>query len=177
MKLIFLHGAPASGKYTIAKELEAKIGCGVFHNHLTMDVAKQFFEFGTKYFWELVKELRYSCIKLASKHSSKTVVYTSCYSHPEDLEFFELLENMILQEGGQLLPIYLSCDFEELERRVNNLSRIEMGKITTIEGLRKSLSRWNCIPIPRDNCLVILTDKKTPSQCSQEIIDKLYLTA
>ena len=175
MKLIFLHGPPAAGKYTIAKELERKIGCGVFHNHLTMEIAKQFFEFGTEHFWQLVKQLRYSCTKSAAKHSSKTVVYTACYSHPQDLEFFEVLESLVLQSGGEVIPVYLSCELEELERRVGNLSRVEMGKIQTVDGLRKTLEHWNCVSVPRDNCLVILTDKKTPSQCCQEIIDLLHL--
>lgn len=176
MKLVFLHGYPASGKYTIAKELQSRIGCGVFHNHLTIEVAKQFFEFGTEHFWELVNELRYNCVRLAASNSSKTVVFTACYSHPEDLEFFELIEKMVLQAGGEVFPVYLSCEVEELERRVGNLSRIEMGKLTTIEGLKKSLTNWNCIAVPRNNCLVIFTDKKTPLQCCQEIVDKLHLT-
>jgi len=177
MRLIFLHGPPAAGKYTIAKELERKIGCGVFHNHLTMEIAKQFFEFGTEYFWKLVKQLRYISTELAAKHSSNTVVYTACYSHPQDLEFFEVLENLVLQSEGEVIPVYLSCELEELERRVSNLSRVEMGKIKTIDSLRKNLERWNCISVPRDNCLFITTNNKTPSQCCQEIIDLLHLSS
>ena len=39
MKLIFLHGAPASGKYTIAKGLQERWGVLNFHNHLTVEAA------------------------------------------------------------------------------------------------------------------------------------------
>ena len=39
MKLIFLHGPPASGKFTIARALQASHGVLNFHNHLTIDVA------------------------------------------------------------------------------------------------------------------------------------------
>ena len=51
MRLIYLHGPPAAGKYTIATELAARAGCGVFHNHQTIHVARSFFEFGSPPFW------------------------------------------------------------------------------------------------------------------------------
>ena len=43
--LVLLHGRPASGKLTIANQLNALLGLRVFHNHLTIDVAKSLFEF------------------------------------------------------------------------------------------------------------------------------------
>ena len=84
MKLIFLHGPPASGKFTIAEELVAQFGWKNFHNHLTIDVAKALFEFGTDPFWELVCELRNSSLKTAAKHGLEVVIFTCCYSDPED---------------------------------------------------------------------------------------------
>jgi len=35
--LVLLHGPPASGKLTIAKELSVLTEARVFHNHLTLD--------------------------------------------------------------------------------------------------------------------------------------------
>ena len=62
MKLIYLHGPPAAGKYTIAKALETKIGARIFHNHLTIDVAKAIFDFGTPAFW--IWSMRCGCTVL-----------------------------------------------------------------------------------------------------------------
>jgi adenylylsulfate kinase-like enzyme len=175
MKLIFLHGPPASGKLTIAKEIESQIGYSVFHNHLTIDTARPFFEFGTENFWYLVREIRLTCFRIAAKHIEKNVIYTSCYSHSDDLGFFEQIEQIFNQSGGEVLPIYLRCEIEELERRVADSSRVEQGKIRTGESLHKNLSKWNCIAVPKDNCLTLITDNKTPSQCAREIIDLLGL--
>lgn len=56
MKLIVLYGPPAAGKYTIAKAVAEKTGYKLFHNHLTVDLLKSVFEFGTPDFFGLVKK-------------------------------------------------------------------------------------------------------------------------
>lgn len=175
MRLIFLHGPPASGKYTIARELEAEIGARNFHNHLTMDVAKALFEFGSEPFWDLLRELRSVCVAAMCEHPNITVVYTSVYSQPEDDDSVKRIESMVASAGGHFLPVFLQCEVAELERRVSDSSRHEMHKLTSVDGLRRALETWNCIALPRENCLVVVTDRKSPRQCAQEIIDRLEL--
>ncbi|MCX6048783.1 MAG: hypothetical protein NT075_27090 [Chloroflexi bacterium] len=170
MKLLYLHGPPATGKFTIAKELEAKIGARLFHNHLTIDVAKAIFEFGSQAFWELVDALRLQCIMAAAQQPNGLLTYTSCYDHPRDLGFFERIEHAVLSNGSVLLPVYLQCDVSELEKRVSNNSRVQMGKIRSTEGLHKVLNQWNCLAVPRDDCLTVSTAGKAPAECADEII-------
>lgn len=176
MKLIFLHGPPAVGKYTIAKELEARIGCSIFHNHLTIDAARPIFEFGSGNFWKLVYDLRLTCFRAAAKQDIGILVYTSCYDHPNDLSFFVEIEETMYRWGSELLPVYLRCDVSELEKRVLSDSRIRMGKVRSVEGLHKNLERWNCAAVPRDNCVTVITDGKTASECAEEIIGLLHLS-
>jgi adenylylsulfate kinase-like enzyme len=175
MKLIFLHGPPAAGKFTIAKELEILIGCGVFHNHLTIDTAKPFFEFGTENFWELAREIRFACLKAGAKYCAGVVVYTSCYSHPTDLKQFEEIEQIITDSGSELFPVFLKCSLVELERRVADPLRVSMGKVRSIKGLHEVLDQWNFVAVPRENCVTISNDDKSPLQCAKEIIDVLNL--
>ena len=175
MKLIYLHGPPAAGKYTIAKELEAKIGARVFHNHLTIDVAKAIFNFDTAAFWELVYTLRLQCITTAAQQAAGVVIYTSCYSRPHDLPFFEKLEQVVLSAGSELLPVYLQCAVAELERRVTNPSRIQMGKIQSTERLQQALNQWDHSAVPRETCLTVVTGGKTPAECADEIIRSFSL--
>ena len=170
MKLIYLHGPPAAGKFTIAQELESKIGARLFHNHLTIDVAKAIFEFGSQDFWNLVDALRLQCVMAAAQQADGLLTYTSCYDHPHDLEFFEELKHAVLSNGSALLPVYLQCEVSELETRVSNDSRVRMGKIRSAEGLHKALNQWNCIAVPRDECLTVSTAGKTPAECADEII-------
>lgn len=58
MKLIFIYGSPAVGKLTVAKELSKKIGYPIFHNHLTVDLAKVLFDFEDKRFSSYRDKLR-----------------------------------------------------------------------------------------------------------------------
>jgi hypothetical protein len=105
MHLIYLHGPPAAGKYTIAKELATRAGCGVLHNHQTIDLARSFFEFGSPPFWALVRELRLTCLRAMAEAATRPVIYTSCYDHPADLEFYEVMERITHASGAILSPV------------------------------------------------------------------------
>jgi hypothetical protein len=175
MDLIYLHGAPASGKLTIARELEARIGCGVFHNHLTIELVKPFFAFDTEPFWRMVAELRLTALRVAASNGAGVVVYTSCYSHPTDLPFFEEMERIVEGAGGTIRPVHLACSIAELERRIANPDRVTLRKLRSVEGLQRELARWNWIAVPRTECITIATDDRTPSECADEIISRLLL--
>lgn len=53
MKLILIYGPEASGKLTVAGELAAITGYRVFHNHVSIEVARSVFHLGTEEFAEL----------------------------------------------------------------------------------------------------------------------------
>jgi hypothetical protein len=175
MDLIYLHGPPASGKLTIARGLEARIGCGVFHNHLTIDLVKPFFAFDTEPFWRMVAEMRLTSLRAAATNGAGVVVYTSCYSHPTDLSFFEEMERIVAAAGGTIYPVYLQCSIEELERRIANPDRVAQRKLRSVEGLRTERARWNWVAVPRAECITIATDGKTPGTCADEILARLSL--
>ena len=53
MILVFLYGPVASGKLTIARELAARTGFALFHNHLVVDAVMAVFPFGSESFVRL----------------------------------------------------------------------------------------------------------------------------
>lgn len=177
MNLIYLHGAPASGKLTIARELEARIGCGVFHNHLTIDLVKPFFAFDTEPFWRMVAELRLTALRSAANNGAGIVVYTSCYSHPADLPFLEDMERVVGSAGGVIHPVHLQCSIAELERRIANPDRVASRKLRSVDGLQRELARWNWVAVPRAACITIVTDGRTPSACADEVLARLPLAS
>lgn len=175
MKLIFLHGPPASGKYSIAQKLQEHWGVLNFHNHLTLDVAKSLFTFGTTEFWDLTHRLR--CVALGAKAQDlgANVVFTNCYSNPHDDSNVEEIENILTVKGGEFLPVYLKCGIEELRRRVVEQSRVSMRKLSTVEDLEQFLSQWNCVALNRPNCFEVSTDRKSIDECVNEITQRLSL--
>ncbi len=169
MKLIFLHGPPASGKYTIARVLHAAYGVLNFHNHLTLDVAKSLFDFGTPEFWELTHRLRRAAVATRAEHGDATVVFTNCYSSPHDDSTVAALEHEVTSRDGQFVPVFLECSLEELRRRVTEPSRQEMRKLRSVEGLEEYIAAWNFVALDRPNTISVRTDARSPEECAEEI--------
>jgi adenylylsulfate kinase-like enzyme len=175
MNLIFLHGPPASGKHTIAQALQESWGVLNFHNHLTLDVAKSLFDFGTPEFWALTHRLRQVALRAKASDTHARVVFTNCYSRPHDDSNVEALEEIVTGPGGEFIPVYLHCGVEELRRRVGDPSRIAMRKLHTAEGLEEFMDRWNCVALDRSNCVTVSTEGRAPSDCVAEIARRLSL--
>ena len=70
MKLIILFGPPAVGKMTVGQELSKITGYKLLHNHMTIDLVTEFFDFGTPQFERLVPTFRQmlSSIAHVSRH-------------------------------------------------------------------------------------------------------------
>jgi shikimate kinase len=177
MKLIFLHGAPATGKLTVAKALLRTVPGRLFDNHAAIDVAKTVLDFGAPGFWELVHVVRLSVLEAAAERDVPLVVATGCYAEPEDRPAFEQFEAIVQRHRGELLPVFLRCSREEIIRRVGNADRAERRKITSEEGLNKFLAQYNISPVPRTDCLVLDTDTRSADATAQEIIRHFDLVA
>src|SRR5437879_3697609 len=139
MKLLFLHGAPAVGKLTVAKALLRIVPGRLMDNHAAIDLALTVFDFGAPGFWELVHDVRYSALDAAAAHGLPLLVTTFCYAEPDDRAQFGKFEEIMQRHGGELLPVFLHCSREEAMRRVGNPDRVERRKMTSGENLIKYL--------------------------------------
>src|SRR4051812_40804709 len=130
MKLLFLHGAPAAGKLTVAKALLAMVPGRLS----SIDLARTIFDFGAPGFWELVHDVRYAAIEAAARNGVELLVTTFCYAEPDDRVQFQVIEAIIERNGGELLPVFLHCSREEAARRVGNPDRVERRKMSSAES-------------------------------------------
>jgi chloramphenicol 3-O-phosphotransferase len=170
MKLLFLHGAPAAGKLTVAKALLGMVPGRLFDNHASIDLARTIFDFGAPGFWELVHSVRYSALDAAAGHGVPLVVMTFCYAEPEDRVQFQKFELILQQRGGELLPVFLHCSREEAARRVGNPDRVERRKLTSAETLMQDFDRYDFAPVPRADCLKLDTGARPAEATAREII-------
>ena len=170
MKLIFLHGAPATGKLTVANALLRIVPGRLFDNHAAIDLAETVFDFGAPGFWELVQTVRCSVLDAAAGQGVPLVVATYCYAEPEDREAFRQFEAIMQRRGGELLPVFLQCARDEMLRRVSNPGRAERGKISTREGLEGFLAQYRLIPVPRAGCLKLDSTAKSADAIARDII-------
>jgi shikimate kinase len=177
MKLLFLHGAPAAGKLTVAKALLQLVPGRLFDNHASIDLARTLFDFGAPGFWELVHDVRYLALGAAAAHGVPLVVMTFCFVEPDDLPQFQKFEEILQRHGAELLPVFLHCSLEEALRRVGNPDRVERRKMTSEQSLNKYLDDYTFTPVPRANCLALDTEKRPAEATAREIIGHFGLSA
>jgi hypothetical protein len=170
MKLIFLHGKPASGKLTVARALLKRVPGRLFDNHAAIDFARSIFEFGAPGFWELVQEVRLAALAAAVRERVPLVVATYCYAEPEDRVALEQFEATVQQDGGALLPVFLHCDAVETARRIGNPERAARGKVASIQGFDAFCADYDLRPVPRDHCLMLDTTAVPPEATAQSIL-------
>jgi hypothetical protein len=149
MKLLFLHGSPATGKLTVAKALLRMVPGRLMDNHAAIDFARTIFDFGAPGFWELVHDVRYSALDAAAAHGVSLLVTTFCYAEPDDRVQFGKFEEIMQRHGGDLLRVFLHCSREEAMRRVGNPDRIERRKMTSEESLASYLDSYDFTAAPR----------------------------
>jgi hypothetical protein len=177
MKLLFLHGAPATGKLTVAKALLGMVPGRLFDNHAAIDLARTIFDFGAPGFWDLVHTVRYAAFDAAAEHGAALVVTTFCYAEPDDRAQYEKFERIMHRHGGELLPVFLHCSREETARRVGNPDRVERRKMTSEKSLNRYLDDYNFSPVPRSDCLKLDTEVRSAAATAQEIMRHFGLNA
>ncbi len=175
MKLLFLHGAPAAGKLTVAKALLGMVPGRLFDNHAAIDLARTVFDFGAPGFWGLVHNVRCAALDAAAEQGVSLVVTTFCYAEPDDRPQYEDFEAITQRRGGELLPVFLHCSRAEAVRRIGNPDRVERRKMTSAEALLRDLELYNLSPVPRADCLKLDTEVRSAEATAREIVSHFGL--
>ena len=174
MKLIFLHGAPAAGKLTVAKALLELIDGRLHDNHAAIDLALTVFEFGAPGFWELVHDVRCTTFETAARHGVPIVVTTFCYAEPHDRSKYLGFEQIMQRCQGELLPVFLHCSPADALQRVGNADRIARRKMTSPDALRRELATCEFAPV-RPDCLQLDTSLMTAQAAATCIVEHFGL--
>lgn len=175
MKLILIHGAPATGKLTVARALSLRIGAPLVDNHAAIDIARMVFGFAAPGFWDLVHDLRVTTLRGAARAGVPVLVTTAAYSHPQDIPLLADYRDAVEAHGGELMPVHLACSEDTLMARVTAPERAAKGKIATPDGLRAYLDRNSFEPIRAENCLQFSTEDAPAEQTAAEIARQLGL--
>lgn len=169
MRLVLLHGAPATGKLTVARALADLVRAPLLDNHATIDLARMVMDFGAPGFWGFVHDLRVTTLRGAARAGVARLITTSVYSHPDDAPLLRDYEQVLEDYGGGIDPIYLSCAPATRMARVSAPDRRRQRKIASPEGLADYLSTHPVAPIPRVDCLHLSTETASPAQTATAI--------
>jgi chloramphenicol 3-O-phosphotransferase len=135
MKLVFIHGAPAVGKLSVARELAGITGYRLFHNHLTVDLLTAVFPFASEPFVRLREELWLAVFREAAQHDV-SLIFTFNPERTVRERFIDDTAKVVEAAGGQVHFVELTCSQSELERRIETPARKEFGKLCSIEQYR-----------------------------------------
>jgi len=174
MHLIILYGAPGVGKLTVARELAARTGFKVFHNHLTTDLVTSLFPFGSEPMVRLTSRYRIEMLAEAAKADLPGVIHTLVYGKGPDDDFMQDLIDAAEDHGGHATLVLLRCDPDILMERIVSESRGEFGKLRTPETLRRLLAEQSLMePFPHRSSIVIDNTHMTPADVASLIANEL----
>lgn len=117
--LVFIIGPPAVGKMTVGHELARRTGFRLFHNHHTIELALEFFPYGSPPFNRLVGEFRRRIFEevAASDLPGLIFTYVWAFDQASDTESVERLASIFAARGSRVLYVELQATQEERLRR------------------------------------------------------------
>jgi hypothetical protein len=170
MKLVFLHGPPAVGKLTIARELGELTGWRVFHNHLTVDLALSIFDFGTPGFVALRENIWLTAIRAALDARLPALIFTFNPESSVPQRFIDELFTEVPDRGGKIVSVELTANDRTIEGRIASDSRKAYRKLVDLALYRELRTRgvFQSPVIPRTD-LTIDTGHFTAKAVATEI--------
>lgn len=175
MELIIIYGSEAVGKLTIARQLAEKTGFSLFHNHVSVDVARTLFDFGEEGFNETVWAVRELVFEQAARYEMPGLIFTWAYSHPDFKPYLDRIKAIMTRYNGVIHYVYITCSEEALSRRVTNADRKAAGKIHTVDALERQRTKKNHVVIPDTDSLVIDNTDLSPQEAAHRIITHFRL--
>ena len=166
--MVFLYGAPAVGKQTVAEELAALTGFKSFPNHLTVNPLVALFERNSPPYSRLLREFRVRMLEEAAE-AGVDLIFTWVYPRDTD-DAFHAYAEAVESRGGQVHLVRLVCDRAVNLQRAGNESRRAGDKLTDPARLNELLDgRYEPRQIPFGESLVIDTTELPPRQAAERI--------
>jgi hypothetical protein len=171
MKLLFLYGPPAVGKLTVATELAALTGFDLFHNHVTVDLARAYFAFGSPGFRHVVDTIRMTVFEAAAMEPLDGLIFTFVYAAPDDSDWVREVVDTVERHGAAVCFVRLYCEPAVLEERVALPERKRYHKIVDPEKLRGLMEGRDLLsPLPFGESLHLDTSRLTPQEAARQIV-------
>jgi hypothetical protein len=128
--LVFLHGAPATGKYTVGRELAALTGFEFYHNHLVVDDVLKRHAFGTPGFIAERDRAWREHLDRAFTRLPPGLIFTFNPENSVPQEFIDWLFAAAPARGAALHSVELTASHEEILARLGSEQRRQFGKLT-----------------------------------------------
>jgi len=173
MFCVFISGPVASGKLTVAKEVQHLTGLPLYHNHLAVDAALSLFPFGSDGFVRLREGMWLSAFR-ESAAAKQPFIFTFAPEASVRHALIGELTSAIRIVGGEVLFIALTCPETVIEQRLQSSDRSRFHKLNSLEmyqQLRVS-GAFSFPPMPQP-VLSIATDEFSPIEAARMIQNQI----
>lgn len=171
MNLIYIYGPPGVGKFTVGAELHKLLGYPLIHNHLTVELARALWSFGSSEFVALNYRLRLLLIEEAGTFALPGMIMTHAYKQPQDDWYVRSLLQLASALSIRLCFVRLTCTINTLFERITAEDRTAFSKIHDVDTLTQKLDRYNYFSsMPDCETLVIDNSVLSPPDVAKSII-------
>ncbi|PEC22187.1 AAA family ATPase [Bacillus cereus] len=127
MKLVLIFGPQAVGKMTVGQELAKLTDLKLFHNHMTIDLVSEFFDYSTKEAKRLVSLFRNEIFEEVSKSNLYGMIFTYVWAFDlqSDWEYINHIVSIFESKGGTVYFVELEADLDERLERNKSPHRLE----------------------------------------------------
>jgi hypothetical protein len=126
LKFVVIFGPHAVGKMTVGQELSKITGLKLFHNHMTIDLVSNFFDYGTDEGKRLVGKLREHIFCEVSKSDLYGMIFTYMWAFDEqsDWEYIENICCLFEKSGSETYFVELEADYDKRIERNKSPNRL-----------------------------------------------------
>lgn len=177
MVLLFLHGFPGVGKLTIGRELEALTGYPLFHNHLTVDLATAVFDFGSPEFVSLREHIWLEAFGRAAEAALPGLIFTFAAEQTVEDGFADRAVSTVAAAGGDTVFVELTCDREELRRRIKSPDRRQYGKLSSADLFDRLIAAgvlYRLVAPVSARQIAVDTTDRTPEDAASAIMRQIH---
>jgi hypothetical protein len=170
MLLVFLHGPAAAGKYTVGRELAARTGFELYHNHLVVDEVLKEHAFGTPGFVAERDRRWREHFTAAAGDPQRRLVFTFNPENSVPQAFIDWLFTALPARGVTLHSVGLILSEAVIEARLATDQRKGFRKLTDLALYRQlRASGTFATPIIPRTDLEIDTEHATPAESAARI--------
>lgn len=173
-QLVFLYGAPAAGKLTVAREISGLTGLPLFHNHLVVDAVSSVFPFGSAPFIRL-REMMWLEVFREAAAERRSLIFTFAPERSVMPGFVDRVRE-IVEPNLTLRLVRMKVPPQDQLGRIANPDRAAHGKLVSPELLKQLSQQFaECeaeMPAPE---ISIDTGRLSPVETAGEIIKRLGL--
>ena len=183
MKFVLIFGPSAVGKMSVGQALAEQTGLKLFHNHMSLELAYCFFDFGTPSFRRLSELFRFEIFKEVAKSDLLGMIFTFVWAFdlPKEEAYVDRIITIFQEANAEIFYVELEAAFAKRLERNKHPHRLQhKPSKRNIENSEKVFKhhednyRLNSNPgeFTRPNYIRINNDELSPIEVAEKIIQE-----